>query len=56
MLDKDTLNLHLVSLHVQGLAKKHNADFVIVPYSCEIKHVTIRHVTIAPAPRSGAVR
>jgi hypothetical protein len=42
MLDKDTANLHFISLRVQELAKKHNTDFVVVPYSCEIKHVTIR--------------
>jgi hypothetical protein len=42
VLDKDTANLHFVSLRVQELAKKHNADIVVVPYACEIRHVTIR--------------
>jgi len=43
-----------------GAGQKHNADIVIVPYSCEIRHVTIRpwagavtgsgHPTNAPFP------
>jgi hypothetical protein len=42
ILDKDTVYLQFISRHVQELAKKHHADIIIVPYSCEIKHVTIR--------------
>jgi hypothetical protein len=42
LLDKDTGRLNDISLRVQTLSKKHGADFIIVPYSCEIKHTAIR--------------
>lgn len=42
VLEKDTASMAFISRRVQELAKKHNADIVIVPYSCEIKNVTIR--------------
>ncbi|HUI94038.1 MAG TPA: hypothetical protein VLX68_17500 [Chitinivibrionales bacterium] len=42
LLDKDTANLRDISLRVQSLAKKHGADFIAVPYSCEIRNAAIR--------------
>jgi hypothetical protein len=42
ILDKDTVYLRSISLHVQALAKKYHADLVIVPYACEIRHLAVR--------------
>jgi hypothetical protein len=42
ILDKDTTYLRYISLRVQALAKKYRADLVIVPYACEIKHLSVQ--------------
>jgi hypothetical protein len=41
-LTADTVYLQYISHRIQALAARHNADLVIVPYSCAIRHVTIR--------------
>jgi hypothetical protein len=41
-LTHDTTSLHLIARRVSELAKKCNADLVVVPYSCKIKHFTVR--------------
>jgi len=41
-LNADTASLLLISEYVKGLAKKHKTDLVIIPYSCIIRHITVR--------------
>jgi hypothetical protein len=41
-LTHDTASLALIAGRVRGLSKKYNADLVIVPYACMIKHITVR--------------
>jgi hypothetical protein len=41
-LTHDTGSLHLIARRVSELAKKYNADLIVVPYSCRIKHFTVR--------------
>lgn len=38
----DTANIHTVESYMKRLALAHKADVIIVPYSCQIKHSTVR--------------
>jgi hypothetical protein len=41
-LTHDTASLHLIAGRIRELAKKYNADLVVIPYACMIKHITVR--------------
>jgi hypothetical protein len=41
-LTHDTASLHLIAGRICELAKKYNADLVVIPYACMIKHITVR--------------
>jgi hypothetical protein len=38
----DTAHIHDVELYMKKLALAHKADVIIVPYNCQIKHITWR--------------
>jgi len=42
VLTKDTGSIQAMSHYVAVLAKKYNADLVVVPYACTIRHFTVR--------------
>jgi hypothetical protein len=41
-LTHDTTSLGLIAGRVRGLARKYNADLLVVPYACAIKNITVR--------------
>jgi hypothetical protein len=41
-LTKDTQALQAIGLRVREIAARHNADLIVVPYACIIRHLTVR--------------